>query len=120
MTNKELKLELAKIALANDHNIETAKTFYEWITEEPERDLALDEKPTKYDNVPIEELAYKSVYSEGAIIKRCKENGINTVGDIIRCGAHKFLSYRLVGRTLVCRIDETLEKYYDTKDWYTT
>ena len=120
MTNKELKLELAKLAMTYGHTFEYAKAFYDWITEEPEREVKLDEKPTMYDNTPIEELAYKSMYSEGAIIKRCKENGINTVGDIIRCGAHKFRSFRLVGRTLVSRIDEVLEKHYNIENWYTT
>lgn len=117
MTNRELKLELAKLAMANDCSIETAKMFYDWILEEPEKVVKLDEKPTEYDDVPIEQLAYKTRY-EGTIIKRCKENGINTIGDLIRCGAHNFKSYRLVGKKLIIKIDEALEEHYNIKDWY--
>lgn len=116
MTEREIKLELAKVALTNGVSIETAKTFYEWIIEEPEHELP-DGNPTKWDGTPIEELACRTKI-KGTIIRRCKDNGINTVGDLIRCGGRRFLTYRDVGKGAVRWIDDTLEMYYDVKEWY--
>jgi DNA-directed RNA polymerase alpha subunit len=117
MTDREIKLELTKIAMPCGMPIETAKKYYEWIMEEPEREVV--DKPTKWDDTPIEELAYKTRI-EGTIIKRCKDNGINTVGDLIRCGAHKFLTFKLVGKGTITQIDNALEDHFGISDWYTT
>ena len=117
MTNKEIKLELSKLTISTGLSIETAQRFYDWIVEEPERELVA--RPTNWDDTPIEELAYKTSI-KGTIIKRCKENGINTVGELIRCGAHKFGTFNLVGRCTIQKIDDALERNYGIPDWYTT
>lgn len=113
MTDREIKLELAKVAIANGSSIDTAKLFYQWIIENVEQI-----SPTKYDSEPIEVFALKT--RNKGIVKRCKENGILTVGDLLRCGANKLSKARNVGRTTINMIDDTLEKYYNIKDWYTT
>ena len=117
MTKQEIKLELSKLTIGTGLSIETAKRFYDWIVEEPERELVA--KPTKWDDTPIEELAYKTRI-KNTIIMRCKENGINTVGELIRCGAHKFGTFNLVGRCTIQKIDDALERNYGIPDWYTT
>lgn len=118
MTSVEIKTELAKVAIMSGTNIETCKVFYDWITESPKVELR-EVMKTKYDNVPIEELAAKTrIY--GTIVKRCHENGIMTVGDIIRYGARKFLMCRMVGKSVLNKVDDALEEHYGIKDWYRT
>ncbi len=117
MTDREIKFELAKLAMTTGIPIDRVKKYYEWIMEEPEREVV--GKTTKWDDTPIEELAYKTRI-EGTIIKRCKDNCINTVGDLIRCGAHKFSTFKLVGKKTITRIDDALEDYFGISDWYTT
>ena len=118
MTDREIKLELSKAALAGGMEIETAKAFYDWITEEPAHKLPEDKSNIRYET-PIEELAHKTKM-EGTIIKRCKDNGINTIGDLIRCGAHKFRTFHNVGGSTITKIDAALEEHYGISDWYTT
>jgi len=117
MTDREVRLELAKVALASGTNIETTKTFYDWVVAAPE--LEVVDKRTQWDNTPIEELAYKTKIM-GTIVKRCRENGITTVGELIRCGAHKFLTCKNVGKGTVSQIDDALEQYFGVNEWYRT
>lgn len=117
MTDREIRLELAKVALASDTNVETAQKFYDWVMAAP--DLESVSEQTQWDNTPIEELAYKTDI-EGIIIKRCKENGITTVGELIRCGAHKFCTSKNVGRKTITKIDDALEQYFGVVEWYKT
>ena len=117
MTDKEIKFELAKAALSGGASIEAARAYYEWVSAAPEPERA--DKFTEWDVTPIEQLAYKTS-SEGAIIKRCHENGIKTIGDLIRCGAHKFLTFSLVGGGTISKIDEALEEYFGFSNWYLT
>lgn len=117
MTDREIRLELAKVALASGTNIETTKTFYDWVVAAPE--LEVVDKRTQWDNTSIEELAYKTRI-KGTIIQRCRENGISTVGDLIRCGAHKFGTSKNVGKGTIQKIDDALEQYYGISEWYLT
>lgn len=117
MTEKEIKLELAKAALSGGASIEAARAYYEWVSETPDLEAADDQ--AQWDSTPIEQLAYKTS-AEGAIIKRCHENGIKTIGDLIRCGAHKFRTFRLVGGGTISKIDEALEAYFGFSNWYLT
>lgn len=116
MTNREVKIEIAKAALGNGLNIETAKAFYDWVIEEPERELPED-RSTRWDNTPIEELAHKTLIV-GTVTKRCKDNGINTVGDLIRCGGIKFSTFKNVGGCTIQKIDDALDRYYHVSEWY--
>ena len=117
MTDREIRLELSKVAITSGTNIETAKAFYCWIVAAPEREVV--DKQTIWDNVPIEEFACKTKI-KGTIIKRCKENGINTVGELILCGAHKFSTYRNVGLGTISQIDDALEEFLGIKEWHRT
>jgi len=115
MTNREIKLELAKAALANATSLDDVKRFYDWVTKDPERDV--DAIATKWDDTPIEKLIAK-IRNAGGIMNRCRENNIKTIGDLIRCGARKFKSFKLVGNGTINRIDDALADYFDVEDWY--
>lgn len=117
MTDREIKFELAKIALTTGRSVEHITAFYDWIMEEPEH-IVVESKPTKWDDTPIEDLACRTRI-KGTITKRCHDNGINTVGDLIRCGGHKFRTFDKVGYKTITVIDDMLEQYFGISDWYT-
>ena len=125
MTNKEIKLELAKVALArcsytdvNSFN-EAIRNLYNWIVEE-------SEKPdVDYNKVSVREIIrylikndrYSDKRYASSLINVFNDNGINTVGDILRLDRREFLRIKGVGKGSVARIDDTLEELYGIKDW---
>ena len=113
MTGQEIKLELSKIALANGLPVESANAFYNWIEEDyvPPKD-----KQTPFDDTPIEELAERT-RMKNSIIRRCRENHIFTIGDLIRCGGYKFNSFRMVGASMLFEIHNVLEERYGISGW---
>ena len=136
MTNKEIKLELAKVALARcsytDVNAfnEAIRNLYNWIIEEPEVDVEQTEKDDKnpsieYDNKPIGEVIScisKSGQMGSTYATKLADifhnNEINTVGDLLRIGCRYFSKYRNVGKGSISRIDDALEQLYGINDWY--
>ena len=120
MTNKEIKLELAKVALTKCNFItsesltESVKNLYEWVVEDPE----VEEEPTdkkSFDSVDIKEVLYLVRKNErfgsgiGTMLETvCHNNNINTVGDLIRIGRREFSSYRLVGKKSIGALDDAL------------
>lgn len=46
-----------------------------------------------------------------------ENNGIKTVGDLLRIGRRNFRKYRSVGGGSISRIDNALEMLYDIKGW---
>ena len=135
MTNREIKFELAKVALTTCRHMtseslsESIKNLYEWIIEEPEVDVEQTEKDDKnpsieYDNKPIGEvISCISKSGQMGITYATKladifhNNEINTVGDLLRIGGRYFSKYRNVGKGSISRIDDALEQLYGIKDW---
>ena len=129
MTNREIKFELAKIALVQNLSIDSVKQMYEWIIEEPDVDVEQTEKDDKnpsieYDNKPISEvISCISKSGQMGITYATKladifhNNEINTVGDLLRIGSRYFSKYRNVGKGSISRIDDALEQLYGIKDW---
>ena len=129
MTNREIKFELAKIALArstfmaSESITETTKSLYEWIVEEPEVDV--DNPKTDYEKVSVREiikyLAKNGKYGDqryaSSLVNVFNDNGINTVGDILRLDRKEFMRIKGVGKGSVTRIDDALEELYGIKDW---
>ena len=129
MTNKEIKLELAKVALTTCRHMtseslsESIKNLYEWITEEPE--LANDgvENYTEYNNKPIGDiLRYIAKERHGnfyatKLEKVFNKSNIKTVGDLMRIGMLDFSKYGNIGKGSVTRIDDALEELYEIKNW---
>lgn len=130
MTNKEIKLELAKHALDNscflstETFMETLRNVYEWIMEEPKTDIAnTDEPKSEYDKIDIREVirAIEKNYRTGGYGLRltniCFSNCIATVGDLLRTGRRTFIGYNNVGKSSIIRIDEALEELYGITSW---
>ena len=125
MTNKEIKLELAKVALARcsytDVNAfnEAIRNLYNWIVEESEKP-AVD-----YDKVSVREIIkylikndrYSDKRYASSLVNVFNDNGINTVGDILSLDRKEFMRIKGVGKGSVTRIDDALEELYGIKDW---
>ena len=128
MTNKEIKLELARIALercnftTSETLTESLKNLYEWVIEEPEvEDEATDNN--SFDSVDIKDvlnIVRKNQSFSSGIATMVEtvfhNNNINTVGDLIRVGRRDFSKYRLVGKKSILAIDDALAEL-GVKDW---
>ena len=120
MTNKEIKFELAKVALTKCNFItsesltESLKNLYDWIVEEPEVEVKT------VDNNSLDSIYIKEVinivrknqgFSSGiatSLETIFNNNNINTVGDLIRIGRRDFYKYRLVGKKSIWAIEDAL------------
>ena len=128
MTNKEIKFELAKVALekcafsTSETLNEALKNLYEWIVEEPEvKEEAIDKN--SFDSIDIKEVLNivrkNQGYGSGIatlLEKTFYVNKIKTVGDLVRIGRREFSKYRLVGKTSILAIDNALDKL-GVKGW---
>ena len=129
MTNREIKFELAKVALTTCRHMtseslsESIKNLYEWIIEEPEVDV--DKPKTDYDKISVREIIkylannyrYSNKRYASSLINVFNNNGINTVGDILRLERCYFMKIKGVGKGSVTRIDDALEELYGIKYW---
>ena len=120
MTNKEIKFELARIALekcvfsTSETLTEGLKNLYEWIVEEPEVEVETEQK-SSYDKIDIKEVLNIVRKNQGfgsgiaTMLETVFHNSnINTVGDLIRIGRRGFSKYRLVGKKSIWAIDDAL------------
>ena len=123
MTNREIKFELAKVALVQCVSIDSVKQMYEWIVEEPEVDV--DKPKTDYDKTSVREII-KYLVNNGrygnqryatSLVNVFNDNGINTIGDILRIGRRAFMQIKNVGKGSATRIDDALDKLYGIKNW---
>jgi hypothetical protein len=129
MTNKEIKFELAKVALircnfmASETLTEGLRNLYEWITEEPEPANDGVENYTEHNNKPIDEiLRYMAKKRHGhyyatKLEKVFNESNIKTVGDLMRIGILDFSKYGNIGKGSITHIDDALEELYGIKNW---
>ena len=123
MTNKEIKFELAKVALVNCVSIDSIKQMYEWIIEEPDADV--DKPKTDYDNVSVREIIkylvkngrYGNQRYATSLVNVFNDNGINTIGDLLRINKQGFMRLKGVGKGSVTRVDDALEELYGIKYW---
>lgn len=128
MTNKEIKFELARIALerctytTSETLTESLRNLYEWIVEEPEiEDEATDNN--SFDSVDIKEvlnIVRKNQGFSSGIATMLEtvfhNNNINTVEDLMRIGRRDFSKYRLVGQKSIWAIDDALNEL-GVKGW---
>ena len=129
MTNREIKFELAKVALTTCRHMtseslsESIKNLYDWIIEEPEVDV--DKPKTDYDKTSVREiikhLVKKGKYGDqryaSSLVNVFNDNGINTIGDILKIGRRGFMHIKGVGKGSVTRIDDALEDLYGIVNW---
>jgi len=122
MTNKEIKLELARIALercnflTSETLTESLKNLYEWIMEEPEVEVETIDK-NNFDGVDIKEVLnivrIKQGFRNGIATSLegiFNGNNINTVGDLMRIGRRNISKYRLIGKKSILAIDDALNE----------
>lgn len=130
MTNKEIKLELAKAALSSMNGVDSAtlsesvKNLYDWIQETEEDELLPDES-TEGNDVrakPIHEIVnyidknWRNGYGSH-LYKVFSGSNINNVGELLKIGRRNFMRYRNVGRGSISRIDEALLELYNIQSW---
>jgi len=128
MTDNEIKLELAKVALTrcnfmtSETLTESLKNLYDWIMEEPEVEEETIEK-NGLDSIDIKDvlnIVRKNQRSSSGIATKLEtifnRNNINTVGDLTRIGRRDFSKYRLVGKKSVWALDDALAEL-GVKGW---
>ena len=128
MENKEIKFELAKIALercnfsTSETLTESLKNLYEWIMEEPEVDVKTEQK-NSFDDIDIKDVLSivrknRGLSSGIATMLETifRKNNINTVGHLVRIGRRDFSKYRLVGKKSIWAIEDALEEL-GVKSW---
>ena len=122
MENKEIKFELAKIALercnflTSETLTESLKNLYEWIIEEPQNEVETNQE-NQFDRINIIEvlnIVRKNKGSSSGIATSLetifRKNNINTVGHLVRIGRRDFSKYRLVGKKSIWAIEDALEE----------
>jgi DNA-directed RNA polymerase alpha subunit len=122
MTNKEIKFELAKVALTkcnfttSEGLTESVKNLYEWVVEEPEVEVEAKQK-SSFDDIDIKEvlnIVRKNQGFSSGIATMLEtvfhNNNINTVGDLMRISRRDFSKYRLVGKKSIWAIDDALNE----------
>lgn len=127
MTNKEIKFELAKVALTkcnfmtSESLAESLKNLYNWIVEEPEVEVETTDN-NSFDSIDIKEVLYivrkNQRFSSGiatSLETIFNKNNINTVDDLMRIGRRDFSKYRLVGKKSIWAIDDALDELGVTK-----
>ena len=126
MTNREIKFELVKAALTCNKALSadvTLEDLYRWIIEEPEVDV--DNPKTDYDKTSVREIIkhlvkngrYGDQRYASSLVNVFNDNGINTIGDILRIGRREFMQIKGVGKGSITRIDDALEDLYGIVNW---
>ena len=128
MTNKEIKFELARIALNTCRHMtsealtESLKNLYDWIMEEPEVEEKAVNK-NSFDSINIKEVLNivrkNQRFSSGiatSLETIFNNNNINTVGDLMCIGRRDFSKYRLVGNKSIGALDDSLAEL-GVKGW---
>lgn len=113
MTEKEIRLELAKAALTGGASMERTKEMLSWVNGETKKDCA----EIDLDSIKVSELEQYLGMSAVRFRNRCMENDIHTVGQLVRIGSNAFRALRLVGGGLVKKLREVLSDKYDVDGW---
>lgn len=121
MTDKEIKLELAKAALKYGKSLQTCKGFYDWINEES--DVVVEKPNDDFRNDPISEIT-KFIDRNGRsggygvrIGNTFLNNNITTVGELLNVGRRDVSYLYQIGRGALTRIDDALEELYGITYW---
>ncbi len=110
MTDKEIRLELAKAALMGGASIERIKQMHKWVTEEAKSAVDLDD-------VKVTDMEQYLGMSAIRFSNRCRENEIYTIGQLVRVGSKSFRALRLVGGGLCEKITAALREHYGVEEW---
>lgn len=110
-SKRRLKEWLAHAALTGGTSVEDTKQFYEWIIEPTKQ-------PNEINSLSIHDFFDEFYFSQRMNVElQCHNNGIETVGDMLRMGKTKFLSIKGIGKKSLTAIDDHLEQAYGIKHW---
>ena len=112
MTDKEIRVELAKAAIMSGSSIETVKMMYSWVCGVTNTKEEID-----LDSIKVGEIEQYLGMSAVRFRNRCMENDIHTVGQLVRIGSNGFRALRLVGGGLVGKLGEVLAEKYGVSSW---
>lgn len=128
MENKEIKFELAKVALekccftTSETLTEGLKNLYEWVVEEPEVEVK-ENTQNAYNNITVSEIlncVRKNVYECSPVTEKLAStftaNDIKTVGDLLGIGRQCFKRYRNIGKKSLLALDDALTEL-GVKGW---
>ena len=128
MTNKEIKFELAKVALATCRHMtsealtESLKNLYEWVVEEPDVEVK-EHAQNEYDNISVSEilkLVRKNKGTSSSVTEYLstafRRNNIGTAGDLLKIGKQDFKKYRNIGKQSIWALDDALAEL-GIKEW---
>ena len=128
MTNKEIKFELAKVALTkcnfltSESLTESLNNLYEWVIEEPEVEVE-ENTQNAYDNITVSEIlncVRKNVYTGSPVTEKLATsfaaNDIKTAGDLLKIGRQCFKRYRNIGKKSLLALDDALAEL-GVKGW---
>lgn len=113
MTEKEIRLELAKAALIGGASFERMKKMLSWVNGETKN----EREEIDLDSIKVSELEQYLGMSAVRFRNRCMENDIHTVGQLVRIGSGGFRALRLVGSGLVSKLRVALSDKYNVSDW---
>ena len=103
-----IRLDIAKAALIGGASMERMKDMYRWVCGEEVRGM---------DGISVTEMEQFLGMSSTRFANRCKENGIETIEQLVKVGSKTFRAYRLVGNNLCERVSRVLYEQYGVKDW---
>ena len=112
MTDKEIRLELAKAALMGGASMERTKEMLSWVNGESDTESGID-----LDGIKVTEIEQYLGMSSVRFRNRCLENGIHTGGQLVRIGSSNFRALRLVGWGLVAKVSNILAERYGVDRW---
>ena len=113
MTDKEIRMELAKAALIGGASMERTKEMLSWVKGETKEECV----EINLDSIKVCELEQYLGMSAVRFRNRCMENDIHTVGQLVRIGSNGFRALRLVGGGLVDKLREVLSERYGVEGW---
>lgn len=112
MTERDIRLELAKAALIGGASVERTEEMLSWVIGEVKRSSDID-----LDRIKVSELEQYLGMSSVRFRNRCMENDIHTVGQLVRIGSRDFRSLRLVGAGLVNKLRLVMREKYGVLEW---
>lgn len=126
MTDREIRLELAKAALMSTREMDfSLQEIYEWVMMGGDGKKETDTPKMDYRDKPIGEvltqIVNNSYYDHKYVVRLervFKKSDIRTVGDLLKYGRSNFSKLLNVGRGSLTRIDDALEELYGLKSWY--
>lgn len=140
MTNKEIKFELAKVALSSRYlrQGQSLEELYEWIIEEPEKEVIPEQPVNDYEQKPIREVyleiqrieeaevsakiqqGWSRVSKKGharRFLNRAQMADIETVGQLLNFGKGDFLRLQNMGRQCAEYVSMALKNLYGIERW---